>query len=54
MKADQLITISVIELGRAIYWVENLQLSSSFSIKSTHEFKWSTKTLWHNGMKMLE
>ena len=35
------------------YWVENLQLSFCLSIKSTHEFKWYTKTLWPNGMKML-
>ena len=35
------------------YWVENLQLSSCLSIKSTREFKWCTKTLWHNGMKIL-
>ena len=32
------------------YWVENLKLSSCLSIKSTHEFKWYKKTLWHNGM----
>ena len=35
------------------YWVENLQLSFCLSIKSTHEFKWYTKTLWPNGMKMI-
>ena len=38
------------------YSVENLQLSfclSSLSIKSTHEFKWYTQTLWPNGMKIL-
>ena len=32
---------------------ENLQLSFCLSIKRTHEFKWYTKTLWPNGMKML-
>ena len=35
------------------YWVEYLQHLFCLSIKSTHEFKWYTKTLWHNGMKML-
>ena len=35
------------------YWVENLQLLFCLSIKSTHEFKWYTKALWPNGMKML-
>ena len=35
------------------YWVENLQLSFCWSVKSTHEFKWYTKTLWPNWMKML-
>ena len=35
------------------YWVENLQLLFCLSIKSTHEFKWYTNTLWPNEMKML-
>ena len=34
--------------------VENPQLSFCLSIKSTHEFKWYIKTLWPNGLKMLE
>ena len=34
------------------YWVKNLHLSFCLSIKSAHEFKWYTKTLWPNGMKM--
>ena len=33
------------------YWVENLQLSLFVYIKSAHEFKWYTKTLWPNGKK---
>ena len=33
------------------YWVENLQLSLFVYIKSAHEFKWYTKTLWSNGKK---
>ena len=35
------------------YWVENRQLSLFVYIKSTHEFKWYTKTFWPNRKKML-